>query len=169
MSDTATPAETPAGEPHGSEESGTVETPTVEDLLAKVEEITGHSRKWEDRAKENREKAEQVDAALAEVEAAKASLADAEARIADETKRADDAEAQVARLTVAMEFGLSADDAKALASVADEDALRALAERLSVSTKKAPAPHPAQGRRSPEKPGPTNARDAFADVFDRLG
>ena len=174
MSDTTT-AETPA-EPQGSESGeqqptpGTEsnETPTVEDLLAKVEEITGHSRKWEERAKANKEKAEQAEALATEIETLSTKVTEAETARDEAVQRAEAAEATVARLTVAMEFGLTADDAKALASVTDETALRALAERLAAATPRGPRPIPEQGRRS-EKPAPTSAKDAFAEVFERLG
>jgi vacuolar-type H+-ATPase subunit I/STV1 len=174
MSDTTTPAAESTNEPQGSATgeqqtpaSGT-ETPTVEDLLAKVEEITGHSRKWEDRAKANKEKAEQADALASEIETLTGKITEAETARDEAVKRAEEAEATVARLTVAMEFGLSADDAKALASVSDETALRALAERLAAATPRGPRPIPEQGRRS-DKPAPSTAKDAFVDVFEALG
>ena len=171
MSDTpASTSETPAEKPHGSEEGKPAEAPTVEELLAKVEELTGHSRKWEDRAKANKEAADRLAEIerdrMTDAEKAEADRASHAQDLADAIDRADKAEAALARFTVATEFGLSKEDAEALASVSDPDALRALAERLGGAVKKTPRPIPGQGKGGNAPAASTKA--AFADALEAL-
>ena len=61
-------------------------------------------------------------------------------------KRAADAEARAARREIALDFKLSKDDAALLDTVADEDAMRALAKRLAVA---------AEDKRTPNNYVPT--------------
>jgi len=177
MSKTTNEPGTPNSEaPQGTEgEQGTGsenETPTVETLQAQIEEIKSHSRKWEDRAKANKDAADEL-AALK-----RAQMSDDERRSADvealtserdtERERADAAEAALARLTLAIEFDLSKEDADALATVqGDEATLRALAERLASRSNRPPKPNPAQGNRGGAPTG-TSTADKFADFFDGL-
>lgn len=146
------------------------ETPTVEDLLQKVADLTTHSRKWEDRAKANKTKAEELDALRAESmtaeEKAQAALTDAETRATSAEERAATAEAALARYTIATEFGLNKEDAEALSAVSDPDALRALAERLADRAPSGPQPNPAQGRSRGN--APTTPGQAFSDALSEL-
>lgn len=73
-------------------------------------------------------------------------------------KRAAEAEARAVRRETALEFRLSKDDAKLLDAVSDEDAMRALAQRLA-DDKRKPSNHvPAEGTN--ETP-PADERRAF--------
>lgn len=146
----------------------TTETPTVESLQEALDKITAESRKWESRAKDNFEARKELDALKAsqmtDAEKAEAASKETEQRLADAEKRAADAEAALARYSVATEFGLSKEDAEALAAVSDPDALRALAERLA--GRSGPRPNPAQGQGN--KPAPTTKAQAFADALGDL-
>jgi hypothetical protein len=145
-------------------------TPTTDELLAKIEELKGHSRKWEDRAKENKEAADKL-AELERAQMTEAQKAEADRQAATEaltaaTKRAEDAEAELVRYKLAIELELSAEDAEALAKVqGDEATLRALAERLA--GKKAPTAKPtgSQGRTTTGTP---TAKDAFVAAMEGL-
>lgn len=82
------------------------------------------ARKWEGRAKANIAAAQERDALKAE----KAAEAD---RATAAERRAAEAEARATRREVALEHGLTKDDAAVLDSITDEDAMRAVAARLS--------------------------------------
>ncbi len=173
MSDTASTASTDApateqSEPHGSDAGEQNEAPTLESLEAKLAEITAHSRKWEDRAKENKAAADELAALkrerMTDSEKADADRVDMEKRVSDAEDRAVNAENALARYKVAIEFGLEEKDAEALASVKDEAALRALAERLA--PRSGQTPNPAQGRRT--SAAPTSAAEKFAAAFEGL-
>lgn len=170
MSDTAetTTTETTATEtPHGAEAESSTETPTLEDLLAKVETLTAESRKWEGRAKANKEAKDALDALqrekMTDTERAEADRSALEQRATDAEDRATKAEAALARFTLATEFGLTKEDAEALASVTDEASLRALAARLAGRPAK---PTPGQGKGA--RPAPTNTKEAFVDALSDL-
>ena len=79
MTEAAPEAAAPAQEQQSAET--TAETPTLEDLQAKVEELTKESRKWESRAKENGSKAREFD------EQRKAAMTDAERAVAEAEER----------------------------------------------------------------------------------
>lgn len=71
-------------------------------------------------------------AKLAEIEDAnKSELERATEKASEAEKRAADAEARALRREVALDAGLSKDDAAFLDALTDEDAMRALAERLA--------------------------------------
>lgn len=97
------PAEPAATEPHGNEPQQEPE----KDWKAEYEKAVQQSRKWEARAKDNAEKAKQLDQVKA------ATQADAE-RLADAQKRAEEAEAKVA------EFERKAERAAIVAEIAAE-------------------------------------------------
>ena len=155
-----------SGQPHGEAGSETPATPTVEELQAKLDDLTKHSRKWEDRAKENKaakdELERQARERMTEDERRSADFESLQTRAAEAETRAATAEAALERYKVAVEFSLSAEDAAALESVTDPDALRALAERLS-GRSSAPKPHPSQGQRAGATP-PTSHGDIFAEL-----
>ncbi|WP_166140840.1 hypothetical protein [Nocardioides ochotonae] len=161
-----TPTPDAPEEPHGTDEAA--EAPTVDALKAELEDVKRHSRKWEERAKSNKAAADR----LAELERER--MTDDERRTADldaANTRADEAEARAAeaeaalvRLRLAVELGLSSEDAEALSKVkGDEDTLRALAERLA--DRPGPRPNPGQGktRKSTE-----STADQFAAVLGGL-
>jgi len=86
------------------------------------------ARKWEKRAKANAEAAKR----LAEIEEAQKSEAEKVAeRLAKAERAAAEAEARALRREIALEHGLSKEDAALLDAVSDEDAMRRLAERLA--------------------------------------
>ena len=124
MSDTTTDTPTPADvapKPAQADDAPTAE-PKVDEIDWKAE-----ARKWEQRAKDNKAAAESASKTEAEKVAE---------RLTAVEKRAVEAEARVLRRDVALEFSLSKDDAALLDKITDEDAMRALAERLSVESGK---------------------------------
>lgn len=145
-------------------------TPTTDELLAKIEELKGHSRKWEDRAKENKEAADKL-AELERAQMTEAQKAEADKQAATEalaaaTKRADEAEARLTRYKLAVELELSKEDAEALEQIqGDEATLRALAERLAGKKTPAAKPTRTQGRTTD---GTSGAKDAFVTALDGL-
>ena len=167
MSETpSTDTGTDGGKPDGAE----APEPTIEDLQKALEERTEHARKWEARAKANKDKADRLDSLEAEkmtdAEKATAALTAAQTEAQTATERAEKAEAALARYEIATEFGLDADDVKALSSISDPDALRSLAERLA-SRSTGPQPNPAQGRNRGSAAQTTE--QAFADALADLG
>lgn len=170
MSDT-TSTETPNEEPQGTEEENGEKQPTVEELAAKIEELTAHSRKWEGRAKENKAAADELAAlkrqSMTDDEKAAEASRETEQRVQDAEKRAVAAEAELARYKVATEFGLDSEDVEALAAVTDEAALRVLAERLKGRSPAPPQPNPAQGNRQSVK-GASTPEDAFAAALESI-
>lgn len=169
MSDTAN-AEN--GEQSATDENAEQQeaTPTIEDLQAKVEELTGHSRKWEDRAKENFDARKELDALkvaqMTDDEKAQASFAEVEKRATTAEERATTAEAELARYKIAVEFELDKEDAEALAAVTDEATLRALAERLAGRSSSGPKPNPSQG--NSRTTATSTPRQAFAEALEEL-
>ena len=149
-----TPVPTPPvdASPAQEEPSGKAETQEVD--------FKAESRKWEARAKENAGAA----ARLAEIEdAAKSDAQKAADREAAATKRADEAEARVIRRDVALEHGLSKDDAALLDGLTDETAMNTLAARLAVvsdkNSKKNVVP------REGDNPTPADSKEAQARAF----
>lgn len=86
------------------------------------------ARKWEQRAKENKSAADRLKALEDEKKSTEQRAAEREAAA---EKRAVDAEARAARRDIALEYGLSKDDAGLLDHLTDEGAMRAVAGRLS--------------------------------------
>ena len=120
MSDTHTP--TPADvAPKPAQDQDVTPEPKVDDVDWKAE-----ARKWETRAKENK----------AAADSGKTEAEQVAERLAQVEKRAVEAEARAVRRDVALEFRLSKEDAGLLDKITDEDAMRALAERLSVESDK---------------------------------
>lgn len=159
MSDTPTPAdvapEQPAQEP---------EQTTNDDKATGTTDWKAESRKWEQRARENKAAADR----LAELEeASKTAEQKAADRLAAAEKAATDAEAKVMRRDVALEFRLGSEDAALLDTITDEAAMRSLAARLAPSdepaTPRAPRPDPQQGRPSG---APASSGEQFAHFFN---
>lgn len=147
------------------------ETPTVEALQAELEEWKGHARKWEDRAKENKDAKDELDRAarerMTEDERRNADLQAATTERDEALARAEKAEADLTRYKIAVEYGLTDEDTTVLSSVSDEAALRTLAERLSARSS-GPRPNPAQGTRHGKATGPATTSDLFADAVEGL-
>ena len=121
------------------------------------------ARKWEKRAKENKSAAEKLaeleQAQMTEAEKAEARIRAAEDQVA-ELKAAND------RKDVALQYGLSADDAELLEGMTDADAMRRLADRLARQARedaapRTPRPNPAQR----EGDTPAEDKDALARAF----
>lgn len=123
------------------------------------------SREWERKAKANADAAKR----LAEIEEAQKTEAEKAAdRLAKAEQTARDAEARALRREVALEHKLSKDDAALLDSIADEDAMRRLAERLSAgaeSTKK--SNHVPREGTNPTSSGGDDKRAFTRELFDR--
>lgn len=168
--DTPTPADVaPAQDAAEGQQNDTEQAPaTWDDLFdgedpRKVREALDNSRKWEKRAKDNKAAADR----LAELEAERMTEAEkAEARIKAAEERAAELEAANDRKAVAIEHGLSAEDAALLDDLTDTDAMRRLAERLARQAQaeagpRRPKPHPAQQGGD----SPMNDKDAQARAF----
>lgn len=178
MTDTSTesaPAEN-GEQPHGSnssnEQGGTENTPTIEELTAKVEELTQHSRKWEQRAKDNKAAADRLaemeKANMSEAEKAERARTEAAQRAEEAEARAVEAEKTVLRYKIAADFSMSAEDAELILTGADEDTMRKQAQRFSERVPAGPNPprsHPQQGQRSGS--GPSTPEDRFGDFLDQ--
>lgn len=169
MTDTATTGT--EGEPQGSEGTGEQNTPTIEDLQAEIESLKGHSRKWEDRAKANKEAADKLTEIerekMTDAQRAEAERSEIEQRATSAEERATNAEAALARLQIVHEFELTQDDTSALEGITDPDTLRKIAERLAGrSTTQPPKPNPAQGTRTGA--GATTNGERFAAVMEGL-
>lgn len=97
------------------------------------------ARKWEQRAKSNRDELDQLKATATDAEQASSELASLKQQMT-ELKAAND------RKDVAIEFKLSKEDAALLSAVTDVEAMRTIADRLS---KKPTGYVPNEGTQSP--------------------
>lgn len=97
------------------------------------------ARKWEQRAKSNRDELDQLKAAATDADKATSELDSLKQQMA-ELKAAND------RKDVAIEFKLSREDAALLSAVTDVEAMRTIADRLS---KKPTGYVPNEGTQSP--------------------
>lgn len=124
---------------------------------SEVDTLRKESRKWESRAKANKEKADAHDALTLKVSELETELATTKAQAAEVTK-----------WRVAAKYNVSEEDAELFLLGSDEETLIKQAERLSQTSTHAPKPDPAQGKRTGSV-GTTTA-DAFAaavsDVFN---
>lgn len=168
----------PANAGTTSTETGTVDgtqagaeaTLTLDEALAQIEELKGHARKHEDRAKANKtaaaELAELKRSTMSDAEKAAADREAATTALAEATTRAETAEAALVRYKIAVDLELSKEDAAALEGIqGDEKTLRALAERLAGRKSPAPKPTQTQGR---DTGGTPSAKDAFVDALGDL-
>lgn len=171
MSDDASSTSSTEGqEPHGDGQEQQTTEPTIESLAAQIEDLKANSRKWEDRAKANKGKADQFDAlqreSMTDAEKAEATLTEAQQRVTDAEQRATAAEAALARLQIVHEFGLDADDTDALEGITDADALRKVAERLAAGRSgSTPRPRPTQGQ---QRTAPQSKGEQFAAALEGL-
>lgn len=172
MSDT-TVTPTPADVAAKVAESGQQVAPAAEQPRSETETVEfwkQKAREQEKRAKDNAEAAKR----LAEIEeASKTAEQKAAEREAQAIKRAEQAEARATRREVALDPAgdgslpaLSGEDATLLDSLTNEDAMRALAKRLSAAAQaqaspRAPRPNPAQR----EGTSPAEDKDAIARAF----
>lgn len=162
MSDVTNQQAEPTQEPHGTE-------PEPIDFEAKYKEALANSRKWEDRAKANKEKADKWDAyeqegmSEAEKAAKRAETAEAElAQLKAERQHATDA-AEVARETGApVEY---------LQFCSSKEAMQQLAEKWQAEHGEQATPAAASAPSTryirPEGAKPAN-RDVFAAEFRKL-
>lgn len=149
-------------EPEASAEDAPVTPITLPDDHPLVKTLAAQK----DEIRSLKEKATRLD----EIEEASKSEAQKQAeRLAAAEKAAADAEARVTRRELALEYKLTSEDAALLDNVSDEDALKALAERLAKAAEpsgpRTPRPDPNQGR-SGDSPASTG--DLFAAVVQDL-
>lgn len=144
--------------------------PTVEELVAQLEEWKGHARKHEDQAKANKtaaaELAELKRSTMSDAEKAAADAVATSAAVTEATSRAEKAEAALLRKTIAVDLELSKEDAAVLDGITgDEAAIRAVAERLAGRKSPGPKPNRSQGLLT----GGTPSKGAqFADALGEL-
>lgn len=141
-------------------ESEQIETPKPTET---VEFWKQKAREQEKRAKENAAAATR----LAEIEEAQKSEAEraAERLVAAETK-ATEAEAKALRREIALEHGLTTEDAALLDTITDEDAMRALAGRLAVKDVN-PRPNHVPREGTNHQPADDQMREFTRNLFER--
>nr|DAK23804.1 MAG TPA: hypothetical protein [Caudoviricetes sp.] len=151
QADTATPqasdreSETPGDNSSGNDDEG---DPDPEPGPADDATVwKKHARTWETRAKENRKTADTLQAQL---DAETGKTKKAEEALAEATKRQQAAETTVARLELALEFGLSRKEAETFLH-GDTEAMRTQAQLLADragagASKSRPATSPLQGK-----------------------
>jgi hypothetical protein len=115
------------------------------------------SRKWESRAKENKEKADALDAATSRV-------SELEKQLTEIKGKADSAESNLIRWKVAAKYNVSEDDVNLFLTASDEETLVKQAQRLSQTSAHAPKPDAAQGTRAGN--GSLSTADAFAAALE---
>lgn len=124
---TENPTAETTSEAQESNDSPTVE-PTVEDLQKEIETWKGHARTWEDRAKANKNAADQIKAIE---DANKTELEKAQERVAALEAELNSSKESALRSSIIAEFSLDPEDAAVLLTASDEEGLRAQAERLA--------------------------------------
>ena len=151
QADTATPqasdreSETPGDNSSGNDDEG---DPDPEPGQADDATVwKKHARTWETRAKENRKTADTLQAQL---DAETGKTKKAEEALAEATKRQQAAEQAATRLELALEFGLSRQEAKTFLH-GDTEAMRTQAQLLADragagESKSRPATSPLQGK-----------------------
>ena len=128
-------------------DESTTDAPTIEDLQKEIDKWKGHSRTWEERAKENNTSAEELAAVRQELDEKITALTTAEESATTLKAAYDELEAKLNRLTVAIQYGLSPEDAELLHG--DDDSMQKLAARIAQNSgPKTPAPNALQGRES---------------------
>ena len=151
QADTATPqasdreSETPGDNSSGNDDEGDPDPepgPAADAAVWKK-----HARTWETRAKENRKTADTLQAQL---DAETGKTKQAEEALAEATKRQQAAEQAAARLELALEFGLSRQEAETFLH-GDAEAMRTQAQLLADragagASKSRPATSPLQGK-----------------------
>ena len=150
QTDTATPqasdreSETPGDNSSGDDEGDPDPEPGPADDSAVWKK---HARTWETRAKENKKTADTLQARL---DAETGKTKKAEEALAEATKRQQAAEIAAARLELALEFGLSRQEAETFLH-GDTEAMRTQAQLLADragagASKSRPATSPLQGK-----------------------
>lgn len=138
------------------------------DWKAKFEAERAHARKWEDRAKANKDAADKLkefeDAGKSDAEKESEKIAEAEQRLAAAERRAEEAEAAQTRYRVAAEFKLDPEHAKHLNG--DETEMRELASLLAANTGQPRRKQSFGEDRDRTPPAPT-LKDG-ADLFNRV-
>jgi len=152
-----TAEQTETSEAQENNDSQTVE-PTIEDLRKELETWKGHARTWEDRAKANKNAADQIKAIE---DANKTELEKALDQVAALQAELNSSKESALRSSIIAEFSLDPEDASVLLTASDEEGLRAQAERLAAkntpkTTKVSVNNADLEGHSEP------NSRDAFA-------
>lgn len=127
-------------DPNAKDEPAKSTEEKLAELTSAMEELKRNSRKWEDRAKENRDKAKKFD----DLQAASATDAD---KLTAAEERAAAAERRLTRFEVAARTGLPSDLVEFL-TADDEDAMEEQAKKILTRlapAKAAPKPDPSQG------------------------
>lgn len=175
MSD-STPAGTAEGTPQGNTDSGDGQQqdqqqpePTVDSLLSQLEETKKHSRKWEDRAKENYQARKELDqlreSQMTEEQKHSKALSDADKRAAEAEERAEKAVLDALRYKTAAKYAMSDEDAELILTAADEATMSKQAERFTSGRSQAgPRPNAKQGSRNGT--GPSTPADVLGDFFE---
>lgn len=176
MSETGTEAAAPAQEQQ-DEQAKPTSTPTVEDLQAKLDEVTKEARKWEARSKDNHqaktELEKQRQAAMTEAERAVAEAEERGRTAATQNfgKRLATSEIRAAALDADRDL-TGVFDYLDLTRFVDEDgepdakAIKAFVDGLPVrddGKPRAPKPDANQGRSGAA--GPKSPADSFAEFF----
>lgn len=125
---------------------------------------------WKQKAREQEKRAKENAAAatrLAEIEEAQKSEAQKAAdRLAAAEAKATEAEAKALRREIALEHGLTTEDAALLDTITDEDAMRALAGRLAVKDKN-PRPNHVPREGANHQPAEDELREFTRGLFER--
>ncbi len=152
---TATTQEATTEEPHGAEEV---------DYKALYEKTLKESRKWEQRSKDNAEKAKKLD----ELTAGEESLEDRIAKLEAENKRLHDEKERAALVAkVAAETGLSESIVATLAGT-DEETLKEQAEAIAALKPKG-APYVPEAGKFPADQGSAKSNaEKFGDVVEQF-
>lgn len=143
------------------------------ELEKQVETWKAHSRKWEDRAKENADAKTELDALQAasatDAEKAQKALDALNKRLDDADKKAADAERAAVRLRIASAHGIDTtpgeDGAPSVADLlltgADEAAMTAQAAAIGARST-GPKPNPAQGKSGEAQ---VSSKDSFIEAL----
>jgi hypothetical protein len=159
----------PAPDPAQSAQTPPADPPAEPvDYKAKYEEAIGHSRQWEQRAKDNKAKADKFDAAEQE----KLSVIEkANLRIADAEKASAAVAAELLQLKAANENGITKDERALLTGTTDEELKAQVAAILKLRAPSAASPADAgitAGGKTPAAK-PTSMEAAFTAHYAAKG
>lgn len=135
------------------DEKTNTDEPTLESVTAELETWKGHARDWETKAKANLTELANVQTELETLKSAAADLDTVKTELSN-------AQAERTRFSIALEYGLSLEDAKLLQG--DEATQRALAERLKKPAGMSPNPHQGKGESNKSMTG----IEAFTALFE---
>ena len=157
---------TPHGDQNASAQNGAPEaaqTGQDVDWKAKYEETLGHSRKWEQRAKDNADAARR----LAEIETAQQTAeASTAERITELENKLAAAERTALVSRVQAEHGISSEDAELFLTGTDEATLTAQAARLAERTQAAAPVVPSEGTPATNEASSSPEAAFLRELFD---